>query len=47
MALVNECNSIEEMLDKLESEKLQAVNGNTNEEQKKKISELEKVPAIT
>ena len=41
--LVSECNSIEEMVDKLESEKLEAVNGNKDEEQRKKVTELEKV----
>ena len=41
--LVNECNSIEEMVDKLESEKLEAINGNKYEEQRKKVTELEKV----
>ena len=41
--LVNQCNSIEEMVDKLESEKLEAINGNKDEEQRKKMTELEKV----
>lgn len=44
-SLANDCENVEEMVDKLQNEKEEAVNGNFDQALKRKIAELEKVGA--